>query len=67
MVRLDLPAPTFVPGYWSGTAFTGRLVEQTEVAGIPAVIPTITGRAWVPGTAQYMLDPSDPFPEGFGL
>ncbi|QLD12056.1 proline racemase family protein [Microbacterium oleivorans] len=50
-----------------GTAFTGRLVEETEVAGIPAVIPTITGRAWVTGTAQYMLDPSDPFPEGFVL
>ncbi|NHI15665.1 proline racemase family protein [Microbacterium excoecariae] len=50
-----------------GTRFTGRLVEETEVAGIPAVIPTITGRAWVTGTAQYMLDPSDPFPEGFQL
>ncbi len=34
---------------------------------IPAVIPTITGRAWVTGTAQYMLDPDDPFPEGFEL
>lgn len=50
-----------------GTSFTGRLVETTEVAGIPAVIPTITGRAWVTGTAQYMLDPSDPFPQGFVL
>jgi proline racemase len=50
-----------------GTTFTGRLVEETEVAGIPAVIPTITGRAWVTGTAQYMLDPSDPFPRGFVL
>ncbi|MDP3951704.1 proline racemase family protein [Microbacterium sp.] len=50
-----------------GTSFIGRLVETTEVAGIPAVIPTITGRAWVTGTAQYMLDPSDPFPRGFVL
>ena len=50
-----------------GTSFTGRLVETTEVAGIPAVIPTITGRAWVTGTAQYLLDPSDPFPRGFVL
>lgn len=50
-----------------GTSFIGRLVETTEVAGIPAVIPTITGRAWVTGTAQYMLDPSDPFPQGFVL
>ncbi|MGR6743126.1 proline racemase family protein [Microbacterium sp. F1-18] len=57
----------FVNESYIGTSFTGRLVEQTEVAGIPAVIPTITGRAWVTGTAQYMLDPSDPFPEGFVL
>ena len=29
--------------------------------------PTITGRAWITGTAQYLLDPADPFPEGFEL
>jgi proline racemase len=51
-----------------GTTFIGRLVEETTVAGsIPAVIPRITGRAWVTGTAQYMYDPADPFPEGFEL
>jgi len=48
-----------------GSTFTGRLIRETEVAGIPAVIPTITGRAWVTGLGQYMLDPSDPFPQGF--
>ena len=31
------------------------------------VVPTITGRAWVTGTAQYFLDPDDPFPAGFLL
>ena len=50
-----------------GTTFIGRLVEETTVGGLPAVVPTITGRAWVTGTAQYMLDPRDPFPEGFEL
>jgi len=50
-----------------GTTFTGRLVEETMVGDLPAVIPTVTGRAWVTGTAQYMLDPRDPFPEGFEL
>jgi proline racemase len=38
-----------------------------EVGGLRAVVPSITGRAWVTGTAQYMLDPSDPFPAGFLL
>lgn len=42
-----------------------RLVAETTVAGVPAVVPTITGRAWVTGTANYLLDPSDPFPTGF--
>ena len=37
------------------------------MGGRPAVVPTITGRAWVTGTAQYFLDPRDPFPEGFEL
>ncbi|WP_053382473.1 proline racemase family protein [Leucobacter celer] len=57
----------FVNESYIGSRFVGRLLEQTEVAGRPAVIPTITGRAWVTGTAQYFLDPTDPFPNGFLL
>ena len=49
------------------TRFTGRVVGETEVAGRPAVIPEITGRAWITGTAQYGLAPDDPFPAGFSL
>lgn len=66
--RGELPLDTeFLNESFIGTQFTGRLVERTEVGGIEAVIPTITGRAWVTGTAQYMLDPDDPFPAGFEL
>ena len=50
-----------------GTTFTGRLIGTTTVAGRPAVLPTVTGRAWITGTAQYLLDPTDPFPGGFVL
>jgi proline racemase len=50
-----------------GTHFIGQLVEETEVAGHRAVIPTVTGRAWITGTAQYLYDPDDPFPQGFEL
>jgi proline racemase len=57
----------FVNESFIGTRFIGRLVEETTVAGRGAVVPTITGRAWVTGTAQYMLDPADPFPAGFIL
>jgi proline racemase len=57
----------FVNESFIGTRFTGRLAAEIQVAGRPAVIPTITGRAWITGTAQYMLDPRDPFPEGFSF
>ena len=50
-----------------GTRFTGRIVAETEVAGVPAVIPEIAGRAWLTGMGEYLLDPEDPFPAGFAL
>jgi proline racemase len=66
--RGELPLATdFVNESFIGSRFTGRLVEETTVAGRLAVVPTITGRAWITGTAQYLLDPEDPFPAGFQL
>ena len=50
-----------------GTTFTGRLVEETRVGPYPAVVPTLAGQAWITGFANYVLDPTDPFPEGFTL
>ena len=57
----------FVNESFIGTSFTGRLVEETSVGEHVAVVPTITGRAWLTATSQFMLDPSDPFPAGFTL
>jgi proline racemase len=48
-----------------GSVFTGRLVEQTVVGDRPAVVPAITGSAWITGFAEYVIDPADPFAEGF--
>ena len=48
-----------------GTTFTGRLVRQTSVGPYPAVVPTITGSAHIYAMSNYVLDPDDPFPEGF--
>lgn len=48
-----------------GTRFTGRLLGETEVGGRPAVVPQITGSAWVTAVGEHLLDPTDPFPEGF--
>lgn len=50
-----------------GSTFSGKIVDATEIGGLPAIIPEISGRGWITGTHQYMLDPSDPWPEGYRL
>lgn len=50
-----------------GTIFTGRLVEEARVGPWPAVVPTLSGQAWITGFAQYVVDPEDPFPEGYTM
>ncbi|MBO8197996.1 proline racemase family protein [Streptomyces smyrnaeus] len=66
--RGELPLDTeFVNESFIGTRFTGRLLETTEVGGLPAVVPEFSGRAWITGMATYLLDPRDPFPHGFTL
>jgi proline racemase len=49
------------------TTFTGRLIGETIVGDRPAVLPTITGRGWVTGRSEWVLDDSDPFPEGYTI
>ncbi|HUG86083.1 MAG TPA: proline racemase family protein [Euzebya sp.] len=61
-LALDTP---FVHTSIIGSRFTGRLLGRTTAAGAPAVVPTITGRAWITGLGQHLLDPTDPFPQGF--
>jgi len=50
-----------------GSKFTGRIVDVTQVGTKPAIIPEISGRGWVTGIHQHMLDPEDPWPEGYRL
>ena len=50
-----------------GSRFHCRLESLTSVRDQEAVIPSISGRAWITGTHQHMLDPGDPWPEGYRL
>jgi proline racemase len=50
-----------------GTVFTGRMVEETQVGEYRAIVPTISGQAWITGFASYVVDPTDPFPDGFTI
>jgi proline racemase len=47
------------------TVFVARALEETRVGTHTAILPSIRGRAWITGFAQYVLAPDDPFPEGF--
>ena len=55
----------FVHESMMGTTFTAVVKEETESGGIPAVIPSITGRGWITGFQQLVLESDDPFPVGF--
>ena len=48
-----------------GSEFSGRIAGTAAVGGRPAIVPEISGRAWVTGLHQHMLDPADPWPRGF--
>ncbi|MDH2328118.1 proline racemase family protein [Cereibacter sp. SYSU M97828] len=48
-----------------GSEFHGRILGETTVGGRAAIIPQISGRAWVTGIHQHMLDPDDPWPGGY--
>lgn len=50
-----------------GSTFTGKILEMTQVGLTPAIVPQISGRGWITGVHQHMLDPSDPWPEGYKL
>jgi proline racemase len=48
-----------------GGLFKGRLVQETEVGDHPAVIPEISGRAFITGFHEFVVDPDDPYANGF--
>jgi proline racemase len=50
-----------------GTTFAGRIVEETQVGERAAIVPAIRGSAWITGVSQLLVDPADPFPEGYLL
>ncbi len=61
------PGDDFINESILGTYFVGRAIGETTVGEYNAIIPMITGRAWITGTSQHMLAPDDPFPAGFRL
>ena len=50
-----------------GTRFRCRIVEETKVAGLTAVVPEVEGSAYITGRHEFLLDPRDPLKDGFLL
>ena len=50
-----------------GTVFRARILEETEVGGQRAVVPEISGQGWITGRGDYLVDPTDPFPDGYTI
>ena len=50
-----------------GIIYTGRLVEETQIGPYKAVVPTLSGQAWITGFSNFVLDSTDPFPNGYTL
>lgn len=48
-----------------GGRFTGRIVGTSSVGSHPAVVPEVGGRAWVTGRHEFLIDPEDPWKDGF--
>lgn len=64
--RLD-PGEPFVVESIVGSRFTGRVTERTSYGGYDAVVPEVEGHASVVGRSEFVVDPADPFGEGFLL
>jgi proline racemase len=50
-----------------GTTFTVTIVGEVNFGGFPAVIPEVSGRAWITGRHEFLLAPDDPLRNGFLL
>jgi proline racemase len=50
-----------------GSTFDGRIAREVDLAETSAIVPAIRGSAWITGVTYVLLDPTDPFPEGYIL
>lgn len=59
------PDKPFVHESIIGSRFVGRVLQNVELHGLPAVVPAIEGSAFVTGFNTLWIDPAHPFPTGF--
>jgi trans-L-3-hydroxyproline dehydratase len=50
-----------------GSRFSGRILKTTTFGNYPAIVPEVEGTAHITGRQEFLIDPKDPFREGFIL
>lgn len=58
---------TFYHESFIGTVFEGMVVEETSIGGLPGVIPTVKGRAFITGMGTFLIENDDPLRYGFTI
>jgi proline racemase len=66
-MQLLSPGHRFTHESIIGTAFRGRVLEETAVGDIPAIVPEIEGEAYITGDNTFIIDERDPLRYGFRL
>jgi trans-L-3-hydroxyproline dehydratase len=61
------PARPFVHESVIGSTFSARVIDRTAVGPYPAIVPELSGDAWITGEHTFYVDPDDPLREGFRL
>jgi trans-L-3-hydroxyproline dehydratase len=64
LVAADKP---FVHESIIGTTFSARVVSRTQVGEIGAIVPELTGDAWITGEHTFLIQPDDPLRDGFRI
>lgn len=60
-----LPGDRYLATSIIGSEFRCGIEHVTRVGDVDAIVPIVSGRAWITGTSQLMLDPDDPWPNGY--
>ncbi len=50
-----------------GTTFTCEIVDEIKVGPYAAIVPALSGQAWIYGLSHHSVDPTDPFPQGYKI
>ena len=61
------PSRPFVHESLIGTTFSARVTDRTTVGELAAIVPELSGSAWITGEHTFLVDPGDPLGKGFRI